>query len=114
MALDIDQAHPILVGFGSQSCAQYLENYDRNRNGFSLAYYCWFQGFLSAVNLHRMSVGIPMIAYEATNLQMVEDEAFLRWFCQQNPDQRFVQAALALIARRDAERRDDTDDDPLP
>ena len=93
-----------IYGYGAKTGAQFTKQYAADRETTSLFYYCWFQGFLTSFNVNRGGRGQPPIDYEATPLQIVEDQAFLRLYCAEHPDEQFVVAALKLIDIRMKER----------
>lgn len=94
---------PIICGLGSHTGAAFVAGYEASRKSTSPAYYCWFQGFLSSVNLGRTADGRMPVACEPTDDQVMEDRAFLQHFCERFPDRQFVHAALALISQREKE-----------
>lgn len=100
----IELPDPFTYGYGAKTCAQFTEQYAANRNVTSLLYYCWFQGFLTSFNFNRKGQGKPPLNYEATSLQVLDDQAFLRLYCAEHPHEMFIVAALKLIGVRMRER----------
>jgi len=62
-----------------------------------LAFYSWYQGFLTSTNFSRNSSRLSAINYQADTARIDEDMAFLRVYCLDNPGKQFIEAALALI-----------------
>lgn len=101
----VNKSQPaFMYGHGAKTCAQFTEQYAIEREMTSVFYYCWFQGFLTSFNLDRNSRGQRPLNYEATPLQIVEDQGFLRLYCEEHPSELFIQAVLKLINTRMKER----------
>lgn len=99
-----ERPKPFIYGYGSNSCSQFTDEYRRDREATSLLYFTWYQGLLTFLNFNRSSDGVPPLNYDATPLQVIEDQGFLRLYCAEHPEQTFVYAALALIQKRLKER----------
>ena len=80
-------------GAGTHPCQTYLENSDSNglpNTAVGFQFEAWYQGYVTAISLNPKT---PTL--RETN--RAEMNSFIRGYCSQVPDVKFVEAAEALV-----------------
>ncbi len=93
-----------LYGVGTGTCANFIEQYNKQPGLTEIVYYSWFQGFLSSMNLALHANGKQPVDYETTVAVSRADEGFLHDYCAVHTDQQFVAASLKLIGNYQAHK----------
>lgn len=78
-------------GPGISPCSQYTASRDDEKEEH--VFYSWAEGFLTGYNMKAKSADMV----ELSALTAAQQLQFLRGYCDQNPDKKFVEAVLALV-----------------
>ena len=97
----LPSANPHIYGLGAVPCRDLTAMIRTEPTRGAMLYYTWYLGFLTAFNQARHSRGEAAVNYQLTEERTSEDQAFLRSYSLEHPENRFIQAALALIQRHD-------------
>ena len=92
---------PLIHGLGAASCRDLTDMIRVEPARGAMLYYTWYLGFLTAFNQARYSRGKAGVNYQLTEERASEDQAFLRSYSLEHPENRFIQAVLALIQMHD-------------
>jgi hypothetical protein len=78
-------------GPGISPCSQY--NTSRSDDKEEHVYFSWAEGFLTGYNMRTKSAEMVELSALTTGQQL----QFVRDYCDQHPDKRYIEAVLALI-----------------
>ena len=87
------------MGVGYMTCTQFADFYKDDAEGVETGFFNWAQGFMSGVNFGNFT-DEHAVAGKTVNLaamELKEQKAFLRRYCDQHPLAQYVDAVLHLL-----------------
>jgi hypothetical protein len=85
----------VIVGVGTQSCAEFAKDYQANPKTAEAIYFAWAQGFMSGLNIRNGVLKIPRRDINAWPYD--RQQRNIRQFCDQRPLSSYFDAAQGLF-----------------
>lgn len=93
------QAQIAFMGAGTQSCAVFGQQYQKNPQLAEAVYFSWAQGYMSAVNYFAGSAQKFPLNLAPVGWPVPNQEAFIRDYCAGHPLDDYTMAVLKLMGR---------------
>ena len=85
----------VWVGAGTATCSEFAESYREDPTYFETFFYTWAQGFMSGLNLQRLSAD-NTVKFDKGIQGMEKYTTMLRIYCDAHPLQIYLQAVVDL------------------
>ena len=87
------------MGVGYMTCTQFANFYKDDAEGVETEFLDWAEGFMSGVNFGNFTDehAVPGKTVNLATMELKEQKAFLRRYCDQHPLAQYVDAVLHLM-----------------
>ena len=89
------RADTAIIGVGSNTCAQFAQDYKTYSETAESGYFGWAQGFMSGFNGSLLLTKQPTRNLGSTSL--MEQQIRIRFYCDQHPLNTYMQAVLDVF-----------------